>query len=69
MVKEMEYRKLAKKLKALGCTSRSGKGDHEVWTCPCGKHSTTVTRPGTVSPGLVRQAIQRLSCLPKGSIQ
>lgn len=44
----------------------AGKGDHEVWSCPCGHHRTTVTRPGTVSPGLVRQAIIRLTYLPKG---
>ncbi len=27
---------------------------------------TVLTRPGMVSPGLVRQAIARLSCLPEG---
>ena len=27
---------------------------------------TVITKPGLVSPGLARQAVQRLSCLPKG---
>lgn len=66
MVKAMAYRTLRSALLAAGCTSRPGKGDHEVWTCPCSQHRTTITRPGTVSPGLVRQAITRLACLPKG---
>lgn len=65
-MKPAKYREVAKALRAAGCTSRPGKGDHEVWTCPCGQHSTPVTKPGDVSPGVLRQAIQRLACLPEG---
>jgi len=66
MVKAISYRDLAKALSAAGCTAKQGKGDHEKWFCPCGQHMTVITKPGIVSPGLVRQAVQRLSCLPKG---
>lgn len=69
MVRSMKYRDVAKALTDAGCTSRPGKGDHEVWSCPCGQHRATITRPGDVSPGLVRQAMSRLSCLPKGWLQ
>ena len=69
MVKAMKYREVARALTAHGCVSRKGKGDHEVWYCPCGKHRTVITRPGDVSPGLIRQAIRELSCLPKGWLQ
>lgn len=46
-----------------------GKGDHEKWHCPCGEHMTVITQTREVSPGLVRQAIDRLSCLPEGWLQ
>jgi len=69
MVKAEKYRQMTKRMRTLGCTSRQGKGDHEVWTCPCGKHRTSITRTREVSPGLVRQTIQRLECLPKGWLQ
>ncbi|PUB22239.1 HicA-like toxin of HicAB toxin-antitoxin system [Promicromonospora sp. AC04] len=65
----MKYREIAKILKALGCTSRSGKGDHEVWTCPCGQHRAVVTKPGEVSPGIVRDLISKFTCLKKGWLQ
>lgn len=66
MTKAIKYRDLVKALRAAGCTSKPGKGDHEKWYCPCGQHMTVVTRTREVSPGLVRQAIDRLACLPKG---
>ena len=69
MAKAMRYQELARALRDQGCSQRPGKGDHEKWTCPCGRHMTVVTRPGMVSPGLVRQAVQRLECLPKGWLQ
>jgi predicted RNA binding protein YcfA (HicA-like mRNA interferase family) len=65
----MKYRDMVRQLKAQGCTSAQGKGDHEKWHCPCGKHMTVITLTKVVSPGLVRQAIQRLECLPEGWLQ
>ncbi len=62
----VKYRDMAKALTDVGCTARPGKGDHEKWFCPCGRHKTVITKPGNVSPGVVRQAVQRLSCLPEG---
>ena len=69
MVKAMTYREMAAAMSTNGCTSKPGPGDHEKWYCPCGQHMTVVTRPGIVSPGLVREAIRRLVCLPKGWLQ
>lgn len=59
-------RTLSRALRRQGCFSRSGKGDHEIWYCPCGRHMAVVTTKSTVSPGLVRQVVTRLECLPKG---
>lgn len=69
MVKAMKYSKVERAMLDHGCTSKPGKGDHEKWYCPCGKHMTVVTKPGTVSPGLIRQAIDNMKCLPKGWLQ
>lgn len=69
MVKAMNYREIRAAMLAQNCTSKPGKGDHEKWYRPCGQHMTVVNRPGIVSPGLVRQAIARLACLPKGWLQ
>lgn len=69
MAKAMKYRDLATRLRAAGCTSKPGKGDHEKWYCPCGQHMAVITRPGTVSPGVVAQAMRNLKCLPEGWLQ
>lgn len=68
-MKAMKRRAVVKALTDLGCTVRQGKGDHEKWTCPCGQHSTVITQSREISPGLVRQAITRMACLPKGWLQ
>lgn len=41
----MKYRDVAKRFRRLGCVPREGKGDHEIWVCPCGQHQV-VTRDG-----------------------
>lgn len=69
MAKAMKYRDMVKAMRAQGCTSAQGKGDHEKWFCPCGEHMTVITQTRDVSPGLVRQAIDRLECLPEGWLQ
>lgn len=61
----MKYRDLAGRLRKLGCTFRQGKGDHEVWSCPCGQHSATLVHDTTVSQGVVVDAVRKLACLPK----
>lgn len=69
VTKAMSYRDVRRALLVHGCTAKPGKGDHEKWYCPCGQHMTVLTRPGMVSPGLIRQALDRLACLPKGWLQ
>jgi hypothetical protein len=66
MVTSMSYWSVAQALRRQGCPSRPGKGDHEKWYFPCGRHMTVITRSPVVSPGVVRQAIARMSCLPEG---
>ncbi|MDX6287173.1 MAG: hypothetical protein QOG53_2658 [Frankiales bacterium] len=47
---------------------RSG-GRHEVWGCPCGKHSTALPDHRQVTAGVIRNIIRDLACLPKGWLQ
>ena len=65
----MRYRDVRAALLAQGCTSRPGKGDHEIWYCPCGKHIAVVTTGVRVSPGVVGDLIKKLTCLPRGWLQ
>lgn len=69
MTKPMKDRLVAKALAAQGCTSKPGKGDHEKWYCPCGRHIAVITRGGTVSAGVVADTIKKMECLPKGWLQ
>lgn len=71
MVKAMKKRDVVKALRRNGVEfKRQGKGDHEVWECTCGeRHSVVITDTRELSPGLVRQAMQNLPCLPKGWLQ
>lgn len=69
MPKPMKYRDVAKRLRAQGCTSAQGKGDHEKWYCPCGNHIAVITQSGDVSAGVVKDTIQKMTCLPKGWLQ
>jgi len=66
MTKPMTYKAITRALREQGCTSAMGKGDHEKWFCPCGQHMTVITKTREVSPGLVRQAQERMKCLPEG---
>lgn len=59
----MKYRDITKRFAQLGCVRRQGKGDHEVWTCPCGQHRAVITQTSEISPGLIRSAIKNLECL------
>lgn len=69
MAKPMKDRDVVKALKAQDCTPKPGKGDHEKWFCPCGKHIAVITRGGEVSAGVVDDTIKKLACLPKGWLQ
>jgi hypothetical protein len=67
----MQYRDMQRALLANNCTWRQGKGDHINWYCPssCGKHKAVVTQARIVSPGVVRDTIAKLACLPEGWLQ
>ena len=69
MVTDMKYRQVRAALVSQGCRFKPGKGDHEKWYCPCGRHMAVVTQGKVVSPGVVADAIKKLSCLPKGWLQ
>ena len=69
MVQGMRYRDIRQALLSQGCIWRQGKGDHEVWYCPCGEHIAVVTTARQVSPGVVSDLIKKLACLPKGWLQ
>jgi hypothetical protein len=67
MVKPIRYRTLATALRRAGCRLvRQGRGDHEVWACPCGRHQAIVVRDTEVSAGVVRSIVRHLACLPEG---
>ena len=67
MTKEVRYRILERALPRKGCTSRSGKGDHVVWYCPCAGHIAVVAvRARVVSPGVVQDIVTKLAYLPEG---
>lgn len=65
----MKYRDVRVALLAQECISKQGKGDHEKWYCPCGKHIAVVTQSRTVSPGVVADTTKKLPCLTKGWLQ
>lgn len=65
MVKPMNLRDAERKLRAAGCTTTGG-AKHSVWRCPCGQHSTAVPRHTVISPGVLRNLVRDLACLPKG---
>jgi predicted RNA binding protein YcfA (HicA-like mRNA interferase family) len=67
MVRPVRYRALTRALRAEGCRLvRQGRGDHEVWECPCGRHRAVVVRDAEISAGVVRSIIRQLECLPEG---
>ncbi|MGH3944696.1 MAG: hypothetical protein ACRDSI_06585, partial [Pseudonocardiaceae bacterium] len=53
---------------ALVSASRAT-GDHDVYGCVCGQHIFPLPRHKVTSPGVVRDAIGRLTCLPEGWLQ
>lgn len=59
-------RDLARALLDSGCRPKEGKGDHQKWYCPCGKHMAVIVEARIVSPGVVRDTIKKLACLPEG---
>ena len=50
------------------CAARLGR-DHQKWYCPCGKHMAVIVEARIVSPGIVRDTVKKLACLPEGWLQ
>lgn len=69
MVKEMKLREIERRLARNRCTQLSDDGSHTKWGCPCGHHTTAVPRHRDISPGVIRNIIRDLACLPKGWLQ
>jgi len=69
MVKEMKLRLVERALRKQDCEVTSEDGKHTKWGCPCGKHATAVPRHREVTPGVIRNIIRDLACLPKGWLQ
>jgi hypothetical protein len=44
-------------------------GRHEVWGCPCEKHSTAVPRHRTITAPVIKNIIGQLECLPRGWLE
>lgn len=69
MAKAMKRRDVEAALLKQGCSIKSTRGDHDKWLCACGRHSANIARHTTISPGVVRDTIRRMECLPKGWLQ
>ena len=69
MPTDTKYRDVRAALLAQGCIPKQGKGDHEKWYCPCGKHIAVVTQSRDVSAGVVADTIKKMACLPGGWLQ
>lgn len=66
MVKGMKRREVEQALRQQNCRPLRSKGGHEIWACPCGAHRFALPNHNVTSPGVVRDAIRNLACLPKG---
>ncbi len=69
MAKGMKLRDVNTALHRQSCHVISDRGDHTKWGCPCGHHSANIPRHTIVTPGVVRDTIRRLACLPEGWLQ
>jgi len=69
MAKAMKRRDVIRALRQQGCHEAADTGKHTKWRCPCGQHSANIPRHQDISPGVVRDTIQRMTCLPEGWLQ
>lgn len=72
MVKGMKAREVVEALRKQKCAEVQGsRGPHDKWVCPCqgATHTANIPRHTNVSPGVVRDIIKRLACLPEGWLQ
>lgn len=65
----MRRKKVDKALKNSKCRITRDSGPHTTWTCACGQHTADIPRHGEISPGVIRDTISRMKCLPEGWLQ
>ena len=65
----MKRRDVESALRRHECSVLRDRGDHTVWACPCGGHTTPVPRHSDISPGVVRNIGKQMACLPEGWLQ
>ena len=65
----MKLREVEAAMRDHGCEVLRDRGPHTKWGCPCGEHTVPVPRHTVISPGVVRDVIKRLVCLPEGWLQ
>ena len=64
MVKGMRRREVNRALRRAKCTVKNDDGPHATWQFPCGQHTADIPRHTDVSPGVIRDTINRMACLP-----
>lgn len=71
VVKGMRRRDVYRALRRNGCVMKNDTGKHTTWQCPpaCGQHTADIPRHSDISPGVIRDTINRMKCLPKGWLQ
>lgn len=69
MASGMKLHDVVQKLRQHGCIVKSDDGSHTKWACPCGQHTANVPRHREISPGVIRDTIKRMACLPEGWLQ
>jgi predicted RNA binding protein YcfA (HicA-like mRNA interferase family) len=62
----MRRREVERALATQGRTLLRERGGHDVDRGPCGEHSFPLPRHRTISPGVVRNAMACVPCLPEG---
>jgi hypothetical protein len=65
----MRRREVSRALRRAGCGVKSDDGPHTTWLCPCGQHTADIPRHVDISPGVIRDTMNRMTCLPKGWLQ
>jgi hypothetical protein len=67
----MKRKKVDKALKGNGCAVLRDDGPHVTWVCGCKneQHTADIPRHKETSPGVIRDTIERMTCLPKGWLQ
>ena len=58
--------KLVLALDAQGCTPAPSNNDHQLWSCPCGKHNTVLPPAKEVTEEVARSIVGDLACLGGG---